>query len=83
MRADLAEELEAVGIGQPEVEHDERRFHVSHGLAGLGRGARVLDDEIGVAEVERHELRDRRVVLDDDDARGHARNAKRGSVPHL
>src|SRR5258705_5993088 len=73
--AQLTEELDPVDVGQTEVEHDERRLHlVEERARALARGG-MLDDVSRVAQVERDELRDRRVVLDDDDPRGTAHAA--------
>ena len=70
--AQLVEELDPVRIGQAEVEDDQRRFHLVEQRTRALAGGRVLDDVSGVAQVERDELRDRRIVLDDDDPRGTA-----------
>ena len=77
------EEIESVRVRKSEVEHDECGLRLLDLRAGLRRGPRVLHDELRVPQIERDELSYRRIVFDDHDARGHGRNAKRDTVPHL
>ena len=65
----LGEEIQAVRVGQPEVEHHARRRASREGLTRLGRGRAVLDHEAGVLEVQGHELGDGGIIFDDHDAR--------------
>ena len=72
----LAEQREPVRIGEPEVKDHERRVSASEERASLGAVGRVLNDESGVLQIERHELRDGWVILDDHDpGAAHAANA--------
>ena len=73
----IADDFNAGTVGQTEVQDDECRLRLVDLRARFGAGCRVLDDEVRVTQVERHKLGDRRIVLDDDDARGHRTNAKR------
>src|SRR6059058_4797386 len=79
----LIEEVDAVRVGQPEVEHDERGLHLVEEGACAFAGRRVLDDVAGVPQVQRDQLRHRRVVLDDDDPRSaaHPASIASGIVP--
>ena len=65
--AHAAADLEAVHVGQVEVEDDQRgllgRDRVERGAAG----ADGLHDVAGVLQIEGDERRDRRLVLDDQD----------------
>src|SRR5207244_5237037 len=85
LRAQLPQQVGAVGVGKSEVEHDERGLHLVEEGASACAGGRVLDDESRVPQVQRHELRHRCVVLDDDDAGGaaHERSIRRGIVAEM
>jgi hypothetical protein len=68
----LAQKIDPVRVRKPEVEHDQCGLHFVEKSARSRAGRRVLDDVARVAQVQRDQLRDRRVVLDDDDPRGSA-----------
>ena len=81
--ADLAQEIEAVRVGKSEIQDDERGLLLVELHPRLRRGARVRDDELGITEIERDELGHRGIVLDHNDARGHAANATSARSSHL
>ena len=79
--ADRAADFEAVDLRQHQVEDHQI------GWLGRNRGQRVaarrdpLGREPGFGEVMGDELCDVRIVLDDEDARRHARPFYRGRIP--
>ena len=75
VRAQTAADLETVDVRQHQIEHHQSgRIHRDH-LQRVATRCGAICLERGFLEVARHELRDVRIVLDDQDARGHRRHS--------
>src|SRR5579884_1283200 len=80
-------DLDAVDVGEHQVEHDERRLLDRDLGEGVLAGRRRLHRVPRVLQVERDERGDRALVLDDEDRRGGRRHqrplsfARPGAVP--
>jgi hypothetical protein len=68
---DLAEDVASVPVGEHDVEEDEVRPADAEPLPSLGRGRRDLDVEPFASERLLERLRDRLLVLDEQDAPSH------------
>ena len=68
--AHAAADLDAVHVGQIEVEDDQRRRLRRECVQRCAPGRGCLDAVPGVLEIERHEGGDRGLVLDDEDRLG-------------
>ena len=59
--------LEAVDVGEPDVEHDEPRPVLGDRPDAVFAGGRLHDPEAVAAEVELDQVGDVRLVVDDED----------------
>ena len=67
--ADALADLDAVEVGQHQVEHDQRRLLRGGERERLAAGRGRRDGVARVLQIERDERRDRALVLDDQDRR--------------
>ena len=65
----VANDVQPVHVGQAQVEQDQVRTHPRERVERFLRGARRLDPKVVAAEVGLHRAQDRRLVVDDQDAR--------------